>query len=37
VLTFVAIDKLENVSTTHISIVHLNEKPRQRGHRRKHH
>jgi hypothetical protein len=36
-LTFVAIDKLENSSTTHISIVHLSEKPRRSHRRRRHH
>lgn len=37
VLTFVAIDTLMNTSTTHISIVHLREKPRRARRHRKHH
>jgi hypothetical protein len=37
VLTIVAIDKLENVSTAHLAIVHLREKPRKRRHHRRHH
>jgi hypothetical protein len=36
VLTFVAIDKLKNTTTAHLSVVHLSEKPRHRRRHRHH-
>jgi hypothetical protein len=37
VLTVVAIDKLENVSSVHFTIVHVGSHPRRRKHHRRHH